>query len=137
MNPAPSPSNPPRTPRPKLVVSGVNRRDIIIGIVIAVVILGFILLAVLSTGGYKERNKLSGVIRARNEPGLRETQTTVGLERTPRKPVTEKTIDTGYSVRVWVESEKSEREVMVSKEDWEKAKVGDTLEFLRPPSEQR
>ena len=53
-----------------------------------------------------------------------------------RKGVTEKTADTGYSLKVWVESEKREYEVMVEKEIWGKKKPGETLEFLRPPSEQ-
>ena len=54
-----------------------------------------------------------------------------------RKGVTEKTADTGYSLKIWVESEKREYEVMVSREDWEKAKDGDSMSFLRPKSEQR
>ena len=102
-----------------------------IGVIIAVAVLSFILFAVLSAGGYKERNKISGVVRAHNPPGLRETLMTVS-----RKGVTEKTADTGYSLKVWVESEKRERDVMVSKEDWGKYRDGDTIEFLRSLSEQ-
>ena len=133
MNPTPPPPSPqPQPRRPKLVVPSVNRRDVLIGILVAIPVLGFILFAVLSTGGYKERNKLTGIIRARNEPGPRETLMTVS-----KKGVSEKTADTGYSLKVWVESEKREREVMVSKEDWDKAKVGDELTFLVSPSEQR
>ena len=132
MNPTPPPPSPqPRPPRPKLVVPSVSRRDVLVGILVAIPVLGFILFAVLSTGGYKERNKLTGIIRARNEPGPRETLMTVS-----KKGVSEKTADTGYSLKVWVESEKREREVMVSKEDWDKAKVGDELTFLVSPSEQ-
>ena len=133
MNPTPPPPGPqPRPPRPKLVVPSVSRRDVLVGILVAIPVLGFILFAVLSTGGYKERNKLTGIIRAKNAPGDRETLMIVS-----KKGVTEKTADTGYSLKVWVESEKREREVMVSKEDWEKAKVGDELPFLVSPREQR
>ena len=138
MNPAtPPPSPQPQPKRPKLVVPGVNRRDVIIGVLIAIMVLGFVLFAVLSTGGYKERNKISGVVRARNAPGLRETQLTVGLQKKPSKPVVEKIADTGYSLKVWVESEKREYEVMVEKDLWETKKEGDTIEFLRSLREQR
>ena len=132
MNPTPPPPAPqPRPPRPKLVVPSVSRRDVLVGILVAIPVLGFILFAVLSTGGYKERNKLTGIIRAKNAPGDRETLMIVS-----KKGVTEKTADTGYSLKVWVESEKREREVMVSKEDWEKARVGDDITFLVSPREQ-
>jgi hypothetical protein len=131
MNPTPSPSTPPRTPRPKLVVSGVNRRDIIIGVVIALALLGFILAAIFSSGS-GPRNLVTGVIKSHSAPGPRETLMTVS-----RKGVSEKTADTGYSLKVWVEKEKREYEVMVEKDIWEKKKDGDTLEFLRPTSEQR
>ena len=133
MNPTPPPPSPqPQPPRPKLVVPSVSRRDVIVGILIAIPVLGFVLFAVISTGGYKEHNKRTGIIRARNEPGPRETLMTVS-----KKGVSEKTADTGYSFKVWVESEQRERDVMVSKEDWDKAKVGDELTFLVSPGEQR
>ena len=135
MNPTPPPPPPspqPQPRRPKVVVPSVTRRDVLVGILVAIPVLGFILFAVLSTGGYKERNKLTGIIRAKNAPGDRETLMIVS-----KKGVTEKTADTGYSLKVWVESEKRERDVMVSKEDWEKAKVGDDLTFLVSPREQR
>ena len=133
MNPTPPPPSPqPRPKSPRLVVPGVNRRDVIIGVLIAIPILGFVLFAILSTGGYKERNKVAGVIKSHHSTGERETLMTVS-----KKGVTEKTADTGYSLKVWVESEKREYDVMVEKEIWEKKKDGDTIEFLRPPREQR
>ena len=133
MNPKPAPagSPAPQPPRPRVIVSGVNRRDIIIGVLVALVVIGFIAFAVLNSGGYKERNKVSGIVRAHNSPGPRETLMVVS-----KKGVTEKTADTGYSLNIWVESEKREYEVMVSKEGWDKAKDGDPMSFLRPKSEQ-
>ena len=125
-NPAPTPQ------RPRVVVPRVTRRDIVIAILVTLAVVGFILVAIFSAGGYQERNKLSGVVRAHNQPGPTETLMTVS-----RKGVTEKTADTGYSLKIWVESEKREYEVMVSREDWEKAKDGDSMSFLRPKSEQR
>jgi hypothetical protein len=130
VNPKPAPSAP-QPPRPRVVIPGVTRRDVIVGAVIAVVLIGFILLAIFSSGGYQEHNKLTGVVRAHNAPGPRETLMTVS-----RKGVTEKTADTGYSLKIWVESEKREYEVMVSKEDWDKTKDGEEMSFLRPKSEQ-
>ena len=130
--PPPSGSSAPQPPRPRVViVNRWSRRDIIIGLLIALAVIGFIAFAVLNTGGYKERNKVTGIVRAHNSPGPREMLMTVS-----RKGVTEKTADTGYSLNIWVESEKREYEVMVSKEDWDKAKDGDTMSFLRPKSEQ-
>lgn len=132
MNPsAPTSSPQPPAPRPKLVVPGISRRDIIIGLVIAVAILGFVALAIYSASR-PERNKLTGVIKSHVAPGARETLMTVS-----RKGVSEKTADTGYSLKVWVESEKREYEVMVEKDIWDLKKDGDTLEFLKPPREQR
>ena len=127
-NPAPAA---PQPPRPRVVVSGVNRRDILIGVLIALVGIGFIVAAIFQTGR-TPGNLLTGIVRERSVAAPRETLMTVS-----RKGVTEKTADTGYSLKVWVESEKREYEVMVEKDIWEKKKNGDTLEFLRPPSEQR
>jgi hypothetical protein len=129
MNPKPVPSAP--QPRSRVVVPGVTRRDIILGIVIALAVIGFIVMAVF-TSNQPPANLLTGEVRAKNDPGLRETRMTVS-----RKGVSEKTADTGYSLKVWVESEKREFEVMVMKEVWEAKKIGDKLDFLRPPSEQR
>ena len=129
--PAPSGSSASQPPRPRVVVPRLSRRDIIISVLLALVVLGFIAIAVFSSGGYREHNKLTGTVRAHNAPGPRETLMTVS-----RKGVSEKTADTGYSLKVWVESEKREFEVMVSKEDWDTTKDGDKLSFLRPKSEQ-
>ena len=129
MNPKPAPSAP-QPPRPRVVVPGVTRRDILIGVVIAIVGIGFITAAIFQSR-QPPGNLLTGVIRTKDAPGPRETLMTVS-----RKGVTEKTADTGYSLKVWVESEKREYDVMVMKEIWEQKKIGDTLEFLRPPSEQ-
>ena len=128
MNPNPAPA--PQPPRPRVVVPRVNRRDVLIGALIAVVAIGFITAAIFQSAK-SPGNLLTGVVRERSTPAPRETLMTVS-----RKGVTEKTADTGYSLKVWVESQKRDYEVMVEKEIWEKKKVGDTLEFLRPPSEQ-
>ena len=130
-NPAPATPSAPKPPRPRVIVSGVNRRDVIIGVLVALAVIGFIAFAVLNSGGYKERNKITGIVRSHEAPGPREMLMIVS-----KKGVTEKTADTGYSLKVWVESEKREFEVMVSKEDWDKTKDGDALSFLRPKSEQ-
>ena len=128
MNPNPAPA--PQPPRPRVVVPRVNRRDVLIGALIAVVAIGFITAAIFQSAK-SPGNLLTGVVRERSTPAPRETLMTVS-----RKGVTEKTADTGYSLKVWVESEKREYEVMVEKEIWDKKKPGETLEFLRPPSEQ-
>ena len=132
MNPKPAPagSPAPQPPRPRVIVSGVSRRDILIGVLIALVLGGFFTAAILQSGKTPD-NILTGVIRAKNAPAARETLMTVS-----RKGVNERTADTGFSLKVWVESQKREYDVMVMQDLWDKKKVGDTLEFLRPPSEQ-
>jgi len=133
-NPAPTSPSAPKPPKPKgprVIVSGVNRRDVIIGVLVALAVIGFIAFAVLNSGGYKEHNKITGVVRSHEAPGPREMLMIVS-----KKGVTEKTADTGYSLKIWVESEKREYEVMVSKEDFDKTKDGDKMSFLRPKSEQ-
>lgn len=132
MNPAtPTPAPQPRAPRPKLVVPGVGLRDILLGAAIAVGILGFVALAVFSSGS-GPKNIITGVVKAHLSTGAREV-----LLNVSRKGVKEETADTGYSLKVWVESEKREYEVMVEKSVWDQKKDGDTIEFLRPKSEQR
>jgi len=131
MNPTPPPAPQPQPKRPKLIVPSVNRRDVIIGVVIALALLGFIIAAIVFSGS-PPRNLITGVVKSHLSTGERETLMTVS-----KKGVSEKTADTGYSLKVWVESEKREFEVMVEKEVWDKKKDGDTIEFLRPPSEQR
>ena len=126
MNPNPVP----QPPCPRVVVPRVNRRDILIGVVIAIAAIAFIVAAIFQSGR-APGNLITGVVRERSAPAPRETLMTVS-----RKGVTEKTADTGYSLKVWVESEKREYEVMVSKEDWDKTKDGETMTFLRPKSEQ-
>lgn len=122
---------PPSAPKPHVIIPRVSRRDILISVVLALIVIGFIIFAIFSSGGYQERNKIEGVVRSHNAPTASETLMTVS-----RKGVSEKTADTGYSLKVWVESEKREYDVMVSREDWEKTKDGDKLSFLRPKSEQ-
>jgi hypothetical protein len=129
MNPKPVPSAP--QPRPRVVVPGVTRRDIILGLVVGLAVIGIIVMAVL-TSSRPPGNLLTGEVRSKNAPGLKETLMVVS-----RKGVKESTADTGYSLKVWVESEKREFEVMVMKEVWDAKKIGDKLDFLRPPSEQR
>ena len=129
MNPNPAPAAP-QPPRPRVVVPRVNLRDLIIAALIALIAIGFIAAAIFQSAK-SPGNLLTGVVRERSTPAPRETLMTVS-----RKGVTEKTADTGYSLKVWVESEKREYEVMVEKDLWDKKKPGETLEFLRPPSEQ-
>ena len=108
-----------------------SRRDIITAVLIAVAVIGFIAFGIVQMGS-GSGNLISGVVTGRSATGERETLFDVST-----KGVKSKTADTGYSLKVWVEKEKREYEVMVEKDIWEKKKDGDTLEFLRPTSEQR
>ena len=109
-----------------------SRRDIITAVLIAVAVIGFIAFAVVQMGSGKSDNLVTGVVTGRSATGDRETLLDVST-----KGVKSKTADTGYTLKVFVKDQNRTYDVMVERDVWEKKKDGDTLEFLRPPSEQR
>lgn len=127
--PQPSPAEVPK--RPLVIVSGTSKRDFLLALAIALGVLGFVVLAIYSTGTEKPKNTITGIVTGRRATGERETLMTVS-----RQGVKEKTSDTGYYLQVFVEAEKRTYEVMVEKELWQGKKDGTRLDFLRPPSEQ-
>lgn len=108
-----------------------SRRDIITGVLIAVVVIGFIALGIFQMGR-GSGNLISGVVTGRTSTGERETLIDVST-----KGVKSKTADTGYTLKVFVKDENRTYDVMVERDVWEKKKDGDTLEFLRPTNEQQ
>ncbi len=123
----------PEPKKPLLVVpSGMSRRDIITAIIIAVAVIGFIAFSVFHVGTWQSGNLISGIVTGHSATGDRETLLDVS-----RKGVKSSTADTGYSLKVFVKKENRTYDVMVERDVWEKKKDGDTLEFLRPPSEQQ
>lgn len=128
--PVPGPGSPGK--KPVLVVSGYSRRDLIFGIFLAIAVLGFIVFAVIRTGSEKSPNLLTGTVEGHYQTGEKET-----LLNVSRKGVNGKTADTGYYVKVRVPAEGKTYDVMVSEADWNRHKIGATINFIRPPSEQR
>ena len=94
-------------------------------------VIGFIAFGIVQMGS-GSGNLISGVITGRSATGERETLFDVST-----KGVKSKTADTGYTLKVFVKDENRTYDVMVERDVWEKKKDGDTLEFLRPPDEQR
>lgn len=117
--------------RPLVITPRYTRRDIITTIVIVVTLVGFIVLAILYST-QPPKNTLRGVVQGKHSTGERETLLDVG-----RRGVSSKTVDTGYYLKIFVAAENRAYDVIVEKELWEKKKEGDTMEFLRPPDEQR
>jgi hypothetical protein len=129
----PAPPTPSATAKPPVVVvSGLNKRDLLLIVTIVVVLVGFIVLAVVYSTK-PPKNMLRGVVKGKDATGERETL----LDVRPRKGVSSKTVDTGYYLKVFVPEENRTYNVIVEKELWETKKEGDSLEFLRPPDEQK
>jgi hypothetical protein len=139
MNPS-EPTPPPATPspprpavgkKPVVVVSAYGRREIVAGIVTAVILVALLIYAVMRLGGEQSENRLLGVVESHYQTGEKETLLDVS-----HKGVKSKTADTGFYLKVRVDKENRTYDVMVSEEDWNKYHDGDTIHFLRPPSEQ-
>ena len=132
--PRKTPAPPPQSTvkKPVVVVTGLNKRDILLIIAIVVVLAGLIIGAVLYSAK-PPKNTLRGIVRGKDATGERETL----LDVRPRKGVSSKTVDTGYYLKVFVPEENRAYDVIVEKELWEQKKEGDTLEVLRPPDEQK
>jgi hypothetical protein len=131
-SPKPSPAPVAVVVKPKLVVPRFGVRDLVLALAILVAIVGFIVLAV-QYSMKKPKNTLTGLVRGKYSTGDRETL----IEVAPRKGVSSKTVDTGYYLKVFVPEENRTYDVIVEKELWEQKKDGDSLDFLRPPNEQK
>ena len=127
--------NPPPK-KPIVVVSGMTRRDFAIAAVILVSILGFIGAAIYSTGTAKNPNMLTGVIREKYKSGEQTRDIVVSAEKGNRG-ITEKITDSGHYLKVYVAELDKTYDVMLAESEWERKKVGDKMEFLRPESERQ
>jgi hypothetical protein len=128
--PASTPAPQPAAKQP-IVVPRFTKKDIILVVVLAAVIIGFITLAIVNST-QRPKNTLVGVVKGKHSTGERETLLDVS-----RKGVEGKTVDTGYYLKVFVAEENRTYDVIVERELWEQKKEGDTLSFLRPPNEQK
>lgn len=135
MNP-PTPQNAPNspTPAPRVVVRRTTLRDTIIAGVLAALILGFIVYGVRHMAQPVQGNKLTGVIVEKQFTPLKEQM----VEFSGRALKGTKESEGEHVLKVRVDSEAGRVfEVPVEKSLYDFKKVGDSLTFMRPPSEQR
>jgi len=121
-------------PTPRVIVPNTSRRDTLIAIVVGAALLVFVGFGVMSMSKpHASANILSGVIVEKQFTPQKEEQ----VSFSGRKLQGTKQIDGEYVLKVRVEKENRTYDVPVEKPVYESKKEGDTIEFVRPPSEQR
>ncbi len=124
----------PENPPPKLVIPSKTRRDSVIAAVIGLLILSLVAYAVIwMAKPYESQNIVVGVVAEKQFTPQKEEQ----ISFSGRRIEGVKQIEGEYVLKVRVEKENRTYEVPVEKPVYEGKKVGDKLEFVRPPSEQR
>ena len=120
-------------PKPApFVVPSTGKRDAIIAIVFGLVVLAFLGYGVMHMAAPVQGNKLTGVILEKSFTPQKEQQVSFN----GRKIEGTKEVDGEYILKVRVDSQNRTYEVPVEKPVYESKQVGDTITFLRPPSEQ-
>jgi hypothetical protein len=120
--------------RRQLPVNGTNNtiaRDAVIAVLSAVLALGLLAYAI-ATLGQRPTPVLTGVILEKELTPGPEQQISFGKKGLKAEPM-----EGEYVLKVRVEKENRVFEVPVEKVTYEGKKVGDSLTFLRPPSERR
>lgn len=136
MNTTNAPQSPDGGKKPIVVSGGLNRRDIILAIAIVVGLLGFVFAAIYSTGTAKNPNMLTGVIQEKYKTGEQVRDIVVSAEKGSRG-ITEKIVNSGHYLKVYVAELDKVYNVMLAQSEWETKKVGDKIDFLRPESERK
>jgi len=130
--------NPPSAPRPApekkppLVIPSTTKRDALIAGLIGLVILAFVGYGITHMSAPIVGNKLTGVVTEKVFTPQKETQVSFNGRRIEGT----KEIAGEFVLKVRVEEEKRTYEVPVEQEVYESKKLGDSLTFLRPESEQ-
>ena len=119
-------------PQRKIVVVRTTKRDVLIGIVVGVLILGFIGFGIYSLARNTGGGDLTGTITARTFTPQPEQQISIG-----RAGLQERKVDGSYTFEVSVGPEKRIYTVWVDKEVYASHKAGDRFTFPRPPPEPR
>ncbi len=136
MNATNPPGNPGGAKKVLVVTGGLNRRDILLAIVIVVGLLGFVFAAIYSTGTAKNPNMLTGVIQEKYKTGEQVRDIVVSAEKGSRG-ITEKIVNSGCYLKVHVASVNKIYNVMLAESEWQTKKLGDKIDFLRPASERQ
>ncbi len=123
-----------KPPAPKLVLPSTTLRDALVAGVIAVLVLGFIAYGIRHMAQPVAGNKLTGVVVEKVFLPLKEQQ----VEFSGRKLKAVRELDGEYLLKVRVAAEKGRVfDVPVEKSLYTLKGVGDSLTFIRPPSEQK
>jgi len=117
---------------PRTIVPSTTFRDAVIGGVCAVLILAFVLYGMMSMASKPPGNRLTGTITERRFTPAPEQQIEFG-----KKGMRAREIDGEHIFVVQVKAENRTYEVPVDKILYESKKVGDSLTFIRPRSEQK
>ncbi len=121
-------------PEPRVVLPDTRRRDTIIAVVTGAVLLGFVGYGVMTMSKpHESANTLIGVVVAKQFTPQKEQQVSFSGRRLEGT----KEIDGEFVLKVRVEKENRTYDVPVEKPIYHAKKEGDSLEFVRPPSEQR
>lgn len=117
---------------PRLVLPKTTKRDTIIAIIAGLLVLVFLGYGIMQMGRPANGNQLTGVIVGKEFTPQRERQITFS----GRKLKSARETDGEYICKVRVAKENRVYDVPVEKADYETRKVGATMTFLRPESEQ-
>lgn len=110
------------------VVPSTVKRDIVLGIIVAVLMLGFIALGLYTIShGSGSDTILTGTITTKHFTPQPEEQVTVGAGG-----LDERKLAGEYTMEVYVESEKKTFTVWVDKVDYDRYQPGDSFKFFRP-----
>ena len=125
MNPAPGKA-------PPVIIPSTTKRDALIAGIIGFVVLVFVGYGVMHLSEPVAGNKLTGVVLEKIFTPQKEQQISFSGGHIDGA----KEIAGEYTLKVRVEQEKRTYEVPVEQPVYDTTKVGDSLTFLRPPSEQ-
>jgi len=120
-------------PQPRVIIPNTSKRDILIAFAAGLLVLAFIVYGVMQMAAPVVGNRVTGVVVGREFTPFKERQVSFN----GRKIEGVEEIDGEYVLKVRVDSAHRTYEVPVEKPVYESKKDGDSLTFIRPPSEQR
>jgi hypothetical protein len=115
-----------------LVIPSTGRRDALIAIIAGLIILAFLAYGVMHMAAPVTGNKLTGTVVEKIFTPQKEQQ----VSFTGRKIEGTKEIAGEFILKVRVDAQQRTYEVPVEQPIYDSKKVGDSMTFLRPPSEQ-
>ena len=119
---------------PRVVVPSTTFRDAMIGGAAGLLVLAFLIYGIAHFASESNRakaNTLTGTVTEKQFTPAPQEEISVGS-----KGLKTKRIEGEYLLKVRVETEQRDFEVPVEKSTYESKVVGDSITFIRPPSEQ-